>query len=741
MSKYSKVYHKMLLSYSVLTVMMTLLIGATAAFLFSDSYQREMRRMDQQLMDQAAYNIQLEVFGRTLTLSNDLMLGSSSEPVSKPFSAKSESTDYYHSYQQIFKVFSQNSDLIADISFYYANRNVIVSAVQKIKYLDTRHDADDICAFAHELKTNTEVSRWISVDTNPGLRENSIVQPDACMLYVVPYYKNPSGGYLVIQVRKEMIQQILDDFYGNRETEFWLISPENEPMLQTGTTVWSEDKNPLIPLADDLGNGETAFQTYDSHVVAVKQIPDTGFCLVKWEDAGYFNAQLPQNTILLLSACAAALLCGFIFALFSSKYFYHPVQNLLQEACASLKEASDRFSGENSSEFSQISSLINHAAEELDIMKQKQKENHGQLKQRLAANFLYGISDARKIREDAEHLGIPVDFPYYCVYIIKADRPAGLAELEFGKRYPGRLFLAAALSENTVGLVTGYLHGERDEIQVSIFQILDEYSSPDSVVCVGSETETLCRVNQSFAHARAALDYQFFFPEEKILMAEYFLSRTNRLEGNAQILEDLENALNKKDMAQAEHVLESFVELCRNSNYSAEICHQLLLDFLRKLARYGRVIGFHFDQDLYDTAMELQNINDFRAYFLDCCQRIFAFAESEHKCSLRIEEAKNYISKHYHEDISQLELAEIAGCSPSYFSKIFKEETGENFVEYLNRVRLVKAAELLQRDLSVSEIALQTGFKSASYFNKKFKEFFGVPPTSYHNPAGPSLNR
>ena len=73
--------------------------------------------------------------------------------------------------------------------------------------------------------------------------------------------------------------------------------------------------------------------------------------------------------------------------------------------------------------------------------------------------------------------------------------------------------------------------------------------------------------------------------------------------------------------------------------------------------------------------------------------------------------------------------------------KIFKEETGENFVEYLNRVRLVKAAELLQRDLSVSEIALQTGFKSASYFNKKFKEFFGVPPTSYHNPAGPSLNR
>ena len=82
MSKYSKEYHKMLLSYSVLTVMMTLLIGATAAFLFSDSYQREMRRMDQQLMDQAAYNIQLEVFGRTLTLSNDLMLGSSSEPVS-----------------------------------------------------------------------------------------------------------------------------------------------------------------------------------------------------------------------------------------------------------------------------------------------------------------------------------------------------------------------------------------------------------------------------------------------------------------------------------------------------------------------------------------------------------------------------------------------------------------------------------------------------------------------------------
>ena len=70
--------------------------------------------------------------------------------------------------------------------------------------------------------------------------------------------------------------------------------------------------------------------------------------------------------------------------------------------------------------------------------------------------------------------------------------------------------------------------------------------------------------------------------------------------------------------------------------------------------------------------------------------------------------------------------------SPYYFSKLFKEETGENFIEYLTKLRIQKAKELLvDKEKSMKEICGQVGYSDPNYFSRIFKKSVGVTPTEY----------
>ncbi len=84
------------------------------------------------------------------------------------------------------------------------------------------------------------------------------------------------------------------------------------------------------------------------------------------------------------------------------------------------------------------------------------------------------------------------------------------------------------------------------------------------------------------------------------------------------------------------------------------------------------------------------------------------------------------------DDLSQTAMAERAGISRDYFSRIFKEVTGSNYNRWLNAVRVEKAVSLLPEEgLSLTEIAMLSGFKSIPSFNRVFAQFKNAPPSVY----------
>ena len=104
----------------------------------------------------------------------------------------------------------------------------------------------------------------------------------------------------------------------------------------------------------------------------------------------------------------------------------------------------------------------------------------------------------------------------------------------------------------------------------------------------------------------------------------------------------------------------------------------------------------------------------------------------DNKVSSRTQSIVNYISSHYSEEIVMSELAQKFAFSHNNLIRVFKKETGYSPRDYLIKVRLDSAANLLKNtDYSVSQIALQTGFPSPAFFSKSFRCHFSLTPSDY----------
>ena len=97
-----------------------------------------------------------------------------------------------------------------------------------------------------------------------------------------------------------------------------------------------------------------------------------------------------------------------------------------------------------------------------------------------------------------------------------------------------------------------------------------------------------------------------------------------------------------------------------------------------------------------------------------------------------ITRAKQFIKEHQADEISLGDVAKAVNTSTFYFCKMFKKATGLNFTDYLSRVRVEKARNLLLNpNLRISEIAFAAGFQSLSHFNRVFRRIAGESPTRY----------
>lgn len=129
---------------------------------------------------------------------------------------------------------------------------------------------------------------------------------------------------------------------------------------------------------------------------------------------------------------------------------------------------------------------------------------------------------------------------------------------------------------------------------------------------------------------------------------------------------------------------------------------------------------------LFDMLAQLQN---------NILEEMLKARESDVLRPIRL--SKQYIRNHYNEQITLEEVSEIVGLSTSYFSALFKKETGEGFAKYLIGIRIEEAKQLLREsNLSIAAICKSVGYNDVKHFTHTFEKTTGLKPSAYRKLYG-----
>jgi two-component system response regulator YesN len=260
----------------------------------------------------------------------------------------------------------------------------------------------------------------------------------------------------------------------------------------------------------------------------------------------------------------------------------------------------------------------------------------------------------------------------------------------------------------------------------------------------------LLSLRERYQEAVALLRQRFYHTRPGIISGESAIRPTQNGEAKndlfMEILNNLEHSLkNCLEVGDAHHIPHIFAELSgqfQKMQFDPLEVTRLLLEVYVRLQSsypefgkslvelYGLEESYPKNLEAFDTLDYLIQYNI--KLYTEVVQKILEIRNRKDKRLVKI--VKDYIMEHYHEPISLNTLAENIYLSPSYLSDLFKNQTGENITNYLAKVRMEKAKELL-KDLQMKsyEVGEMVGYKDPTYFSKVFKKVVGVSPNEYRN--------
>lgn len=204
----------------------------------------------------------------------------------------------------------------------------------------------------------------------------------------------------------------------------------------------------------------------------------------------------------------------------------------------------------------------------------------------------------------------------------------------------------------------------------------------------------------------------------------------------------LRNAM-KRDIAGTSECVDKIFEWMESHcGGSIEEMQIRALELLIKLEQKAFASGRMRSRQKKHYIQELRNCTDrqlLKKWFWEQTRDISRSVEEnrERQSESVMEKAKAYIRENFQKELTLDEVSKIVDISPYYFSKLFKQETGENFIEYLTKVRM-KNAEILLRDshYSIKEVCIMSGYGDPNYFSRIFKKYEGVTPSEYRERLG-----
>ncbi|GIQ67035.1 hypothetical protein PACILC2_56030 [Paenibacillus cisolokensis] len=265
-----------------------------------------------------------------------------------------------------------------------------------------------------------------------------------------------------------------------------------------------------------------------------------------------------------------------------------------------------------------------------------------------------------------------------------------------------------------------------------------------SAAAMGGAFRTLADVARSFGEARQTLEHAAWAGGAGIWWYRRLAQQTDSYYYPVDAELRLMNAVKAGEAKEAQRLAAELME--RNlaeRDLSVEMSQQLVAELkgtLFKLLAQEAFRNAEEAEELRRRIVRIQlsdGLDTVRIQLFDaiesCCELVTN--RRLQRDSRTIADIRRFLEERYADaDLTLYRIAEHVGRPEKYISQLFKERTGENLSDCLERIRLDKAAELLlQSDLTIEEIAFSVGYNSAHSFRRAFKRLRGLSPSAYRS--------
>lgn len=262
---------------------------------------------------------------------------------------------------------------------------------------------------------------------------------------------------------------------------------------------------------------------------------------------------------------------------------------------------------------------------------------------------------------------------------------------------------------------------------------------------IGMQSPAPEKVNQELRTLLAGELQRFYMERGEIARAHKTAAATQEdlFAYYNEAIDSFRGSVMRKDAAEVRRKAIEWAGRIREKRFAPEIVKdwvlKLLLDIRLKHQSMHYFRNTQSADSLHKDAAELGSLLELQDWWIEhLLSAVTAAGESEHQSKRKeVLDAYQYVSLHLDQRIGLEEIAEHLHLNASYFSRLFKKETGETFIEYVIRMKMSRAKELLDQSAhSVTKISEMLGYDNQSYFIKLFKNDTGMTPIDYRNRVG-----
>lgn len=377
------------------------------------------------------------------------------------------------------------------------------------------------------------------------------------------------------------------------------------------------------------------------------------------------------------------------------------------------------------------------------IKEKKRKENNIFDKNRKLMRFLHGSINEEELKKMKDILNISFDDENYTVSSIllnnrdfeQADTLINVIKENTNHGYE----LIFKFNGEIILINSWNKYKSEEEIKqyyINIRESLEKVIEEEAFISIGVTVDKIEKIKDSYDSLNNMKKYVLTYGYGVCICKDDITSMKEKKISFSKEIEVLNKLIMERDMEKIEIYISKIFDnksLNPQNIYDLSIKILLLINKISEEFKYDNV--YYKEKSLSDVIITLCSESDRENIIKFLVTNIYELTKVMNSNNIKyspiIQQVVNYVNDKYYEELSLKTLSQKYNINSSYLGQIFNKEIGYSFSEYLNKVKNMKAKELiLNTNMKINDIAKEVGYFDTSYFYRKFKKYYGVSPST-----------